>query len=129
MANRYLLHVGQVCNEGYTFTFRNESVTICNLQELQTLRGARDSDTGLWHINLRKEHKQPQLAVEHNVYELNNTGELVNYLQKAMVGPTKSALLQAVKNGHLVTWPGLTEKAINKHLKLTPATTMGIYDI
>jgi hypothetical protein len=30
-----------------------------------------------------------------------------------------------VKNGHLVTWPGLTEHAINKRLKLTPATTMG----
>jgi hypothetical protein len=46
-------------------------------------------------------------------------------LHKAMFSPTKSALLQAVKNGHLVTWLGLTEKAINKHLKLTPATTMG----
>jgi hypothetical protein len=46
-------------------------------------------------------------------------------LHKALFSPTKSALLQAVKNGHLITWPGLTEKAINKHLKLTPATTMG----
>jgi hypothetical protein len=34
-------------------------------------------------------------------------------------------MLQAVKYGHLITWPGLTEDAINKHLKLTPATTMG----
>jgi hypothetical protein len=42
-----------------------------------------------------------------------------------MSSPTKSAFLQAVKNGHLVTWPGLTEKAINKSLKLTPATTIG----
>jgi hypothetical protein len=39
--------------------------------------------------------------------------------------PTKSALLQAVKNGHLVTWPGLTVVAIHKHLKLTTATAMG----
>jgi hypothetical protein len=89
------------------------------------LKGARDSDTGLWQINLRKEHQQPQHAVENNVYELRNTGALVNYLHKTMFSPTKSALLQAVENGHLVTWPGLTEKAINKHLKLTPATTMG----
>jgi hypothetical protein len=37
----------------------------------------------------------------------------------------KSALLQAVKDGHLITWPGLTEEAVNKHLKLTPATAMG----
>jgi hypothetical protein len=34
-------------------------------------------------------------------------------------------LLQAVKHGHLVTWPGPTEEAIHKHLKLTPATAMG----
>jgi hypothetical protein len=42
-----------------------------------------------------------------------------------MFNPTKSAILQAVKDGHIITWPGLTEQAINKHLKLTPATTMG----
>jgi hypothetical protein len=34
-------------------------------------------------------------------------------------------MLQAVKDGDLVTWPGLAEDAINKHLKLTPATAMG----
>jgi hypothetical protein len=34
-------------------------------------------------------------------------------------------MLQAVKDGHLITWPGLTEDAINKHLRLTPATAMG----
>jgi hypothetical protein len=34
-------------------------------------------------------------------------------------------MLQAVKDGHLITWPGLTEDTINKHLKLTPATAMG----
>jgi hypothetical protein len=33
-------------------------------------------------------------------------------------------MLQAVKDGHLITWPGLTEDAINKHLKLTQATAM-----
>jgi hypothetical protein len=34
-------------------------------------------------------------------------------------------MLQAVKDRHLITsWPGLTEDAINKHLKLTPAMAM-----
>jgi hypothetical protein len=89
------------------------------------LSGARDLDTGIWRINLRKEHQQPQKAVANKVYELHNTVGLVNYLHKALFSPTKSALLQAVKNGHLITWPGLAEKAINKHLNLTPAITMG----
>jgi hypothetical protein len=42
-----------------------------------------------------------------------------------MFSPTNSALLQAVKNGHLITWPDLTEQAINKHLIMTHATAMG----
>jgi hypothetical protein len=42
-----------------------------------------------------------------------------------MFSPTKYALLQAFKIGHLITWPGLTEHAINKHLQLTPTTAMG----
>jgi hypothetical protein len=59
------------------------------------------------------------------VYELRSTGALVHYLHKALFSPTKSVLLQAVKDGHLITWPGLTEHAINKHLKLMPATALG----
>jgi hypothetical protein len=42
------------------------------------LIGARDLDTGLWRINLRKERQQPQQAVANNVYELRNKGALVN---------------------------------------------------
>jgi hypothetical protein len=82
-------------------------------------------NTGIWRINLQQEHQQLSVEVTNNVYELRNTGALVNYLHKAMFSLTKSAILQAVKNGHLVTWPGLTEKAINKHLKMMPATAMG----
>jgi hypothetical protein len=46
-------------------------------------------------------------------------------LHKALFSPTKFSLLQAIKDGHLITWPGLTEEAINKHLKLMPTTAMG----
>jgi hypothetical protein len=82
-------------------------------------------DTVLWRINLKQDNQQIHHPVANNVYELRNTGALVHYLHKALFSPTKSALLQAVKNGHLVTWPGLIENAINKHLKLTLATVMG----
>jgi hypothetical protein len=48
MENHSLLSVGKLCNEGYTVTFKNDSVTICDSQEFQILSGARDLDTGLW---------------------------------------------------------------------------------
>jgi hypothetical protein len=98
-----------------------------NLQfrAFQTLSGPRDVTTGLWRINLKQTHKHMPNPIANNVYELRNTGALVHYLHKALFSPMKSAMLQAVKDGHLITWPGLTEDAINKHLKLTPATGMG----
>jgi hypothetical protein len=42
-----------------------------------------------------------------------------------MFNPTKAALVKATKQGNLTTWPGITEDAINKHLKLRPAMAMG----
>jgi hypothetical protein len=125
MANHSLLSVGQLCNKGYIVTFKNASVTVCNSQKFQILSGPRDLDTGLWRINFKQDNQQIHQPVANSVFELRNTGALVHYLHKALFRPTKSALLQAVKNGHLVTWPGLTEDAIHKHLKLTLATVMG----
>jgi hypothetical protein len=125
MANHSLLSVGQLFNEGYIVTFKDASVTVCDSKKFQILSGPRDLDTGIWRINLKQDNQQIHQPVANNVYELRNTGALVHYLHKALFSPTKSAMLQAVKNGHLVTCPGLTEHAINKHLKLTPATVMG----
>jgi hypothetical protein len=125
MSDHSLLSVGQLCNEGYIVTFKDASVTVCNSQKFQILSGPRDLDTGLWRINLKQDNHQIHQPVANNVYELRNTGALFNYSQKALFSPTESALLQAVKNGHLVTWPGLTEDAVHKHLKLTLATAMG----
>jgi hypothetical protein len=100
-------------------------VTVCNSQKSHILSGPRDLDTGLWRINLKQDNQHTPAPIANNVYELRNTGALVHYLHKALFSPTKSALLQAVKEGHLVTWPGLTEDVIHKHLKLTPSTAMG----
>jgi hypothetical protein len=122
--NHSLLSVGQLCNEGYYIILRIDGVTICNSTSKTILKGQRDFNTGLWNINLRSDKPQPAIDAANNVYELRNTGALVNYLHKAMFSPTKSALLQAVKKVHLTTWPGLTEAAINKHLRITPATSM-----
>jgi hypothetical protein len=68
---------------------------------------------------------QTQISEANNVYELRNTRALVTYMHKAMFSCNKSALINYVKKGHIATWPGLTEEAINKHLKVTPATAMG----
>jgi hypothetical protein len=103
MVHHSLLSVGQLCDEGYKVTLQRDTVTICN----------------------SKNSKHKPAPIANNVYELRNTGALVHYLHKALFSPTKAAMLQAIKDGYLITWPGLMEDAINKYLKLTPATDMG----
>jgi hypothetical protein len=125
MAHHSLLSFGQLCDEGYIVTFKQDTVTICNSDNAKLLSGPRDLNTGLWRINLKHTNKHIPDPISNSVYELRNTGALVHYLHKALFSLTKSAMLQAVKDGHLITWPSLTEDAINKHLKLTPATAMG----
>jgi hypothetical protein len=125
MAIHSLLSVGQLCDQGYIVTFKQAEVTICDSGNYQILNGPRDLNTGLWRINLKQANNHKPEPIANNVYELRNTVALVHYLHKALFSPTKSAMLQAVKDGHLITWPGLTEDTINKHLKLTPATAMG----
>jgi hypothetical protein len=132
MENNSLLSVGQLCDEGYSVLFNTNGVKILNEKQKIIMKGSRDHATGLWRINLLQTNptcnisqppSQPHTA--NNVYVLRNSGALVNYLHKAMFSCTKSALVHAIKKGNLTTWPGLTVEAVNKHLKLTPATAMG----
>jgi hypothetical protein len=124
MANHSLLSVGQLCKEGYIVTFKQDTVTICDSGNSKILNGPRDLNTGIRRINLRQTNNHKPEPIANNVYGLRNTGALVHYLHKALFSPTKSAMLQAVKDGHLITWPGLTEDAINKHLEMTPDMAM-----
>jgi hypothetical protein len=125
MVNHSLLSVGQLCGEGYIVPFKQAVVTICDSGNSQILSGPRNLNTGLWRINLKQTNNHKPDPIANIVYELRNTGDLVQYLHKALFSPTKSAMLQAVKDGHLIIWPGLTEDTINTHLTLTPATAMG----
>jgi hypothetical protein len=124
MANHSLVPVGQLCDEGYIVTFKKASVTICDSEKSQILNGPWDLNTGLWRINLKQTSNHTPEPIANNVYELRNTGALVHYLHKALFSPTKSVMLHAVKDGRLITCLGLMEDAINKHLKLMPATVM-----
>jgi hypothetical protein len=125
MAHHSLLSVGELCDEGYIVTFQQDTVTICNSDNSKLLISPRDANTSLWRINLKQPNKTIPDPIANNVYELRNTGALFHYLHKALFSPTKATMLQAVKDGYLIILPGLMEDAINKHLKLTPAITMG----
>jgi hypothetical protein len=89
MANNQLLSVRKLCNGGYYVTFKIDSVTIFNYEHKAILKGFNGLGTGLWRIGLCKDTQQITIATANNVYELCNTGELVNDLHEEMFIPTK----------------------------------------
>jgi hypothetical protein len=80
------------------------------------LKGHQDFNTGVWRINLHHEKPKHTISVANNVYELRSTSALDHYLHKAMFSPTKYAPANL---------PGLTEQAMNKHLKIMPEPAIG----
>jgi hypothetical protein len=73
MAHHSLLSAGQLCDEGYIFTFKQNEVTICNAESSKLLSGPRDMTTGLWRINLKQTNKHIPNAIASSVYELRST--------------------------------------------------------
>ena len=67
MENNSLLSVSQLLNEGYYITFHIDRVTIFNYEINAIMKGHRDSDTGLWYINLRPKKQQTQIAETNNL--------------------------------------------------------------
>ena len=59
------------------------------------------------------------------IYECHNTAELVRYYHAAFFSPTKHRMLVSEKHGYFQGCPGLTRKAINKHLGIKAANKQG----
>jgi hypothetical protein len=68
MANHSLLSVGQLCNEGYIVTFKQDTVAICDSGNFQNLSGPQDLNTGPWRINLRQtnNHKLEPIVLNYS---------------------------------------------------------------
>ena len=56
------------------------------------------------------------------------TKTLVQYIHATLFSPSKSTLLNAIRNGLLSGWPGLTLDNVNKYLAKTTATAKGHLD-
>jgi hypothetical protein len=112
MKNNSLLSVGQLCDECYSILFSISKITILNSKHKTLLKGSRYLNKGLLILNLRQKEVQTrgdtdrthtQVSEANTIYDLHNAGALVNYLHRVMFICTKSALIHAVKKGHLAT--------------------------
>ncbi len=115
-----LISIGQLCNIGCTAVFNNDT-TIISIDNNQILQGYRQQN--LWFIDPDQLLKpQPYILSASNIYEIKTNRERIKFYQMILGSPTQQTLYNAVKAGHLDSFPGLTKKLVSKHYQLTAAT-------
>jgi hypothetical protein len=88
------------------------------------MRGSRDPKSRLWRVDVKQKFEKHEIQCNH-AHTNNNQKYLINYLHAACFSPVKSTWITAIKNGNFLSWPGLTEHAVEKHLSKSTATTKG----
>jgi hypothetical protein len=86
--------------------------------------GYRDHKSRLWRVNL-KQKNEPEIVQCNNAHDKNNQKALINYLHAACFSPVKSTWIKAIKNGNFLSWPGLNEHTVDKHLSKSTSTSKG----
>ena len=139
-----LLSVPVLANEGYTTVFHphNEGVDVYRKGDLTliqnrppVLQGCRNM-SGLWMVDGKYDTRTHNVSnplqgrrktndAVHNVHDLPSIKQAITFMHAAAGFPVKETWLEAVKNGHYDTWPGLTPAAIAKHCPDAIATQKG----
>ena len=90
------------------------------------LEGPRDKTTKLWHLPTTF-----QTIVEgqdediNNVYHLTTQAAQIQYLHASAGYPVPTTWIKAIKKGFYTTWPGISAKAVIKHLPKSVVTAKG----
>ena len=102
-----LISLGVLCDDGFTITLYKQKVE-------EIIKGARNKKTGMWEVPLGPQQLE---NLVNNILAKTSKPEIAQYLHAALFSPKTESLLNAIKQGFLKIWPGLTEKLIKKQRK------------
>jgi hypothetical protein len=123
LVHNSLISVGQLCDNGCTVTLTHDQVTVTKNKKC-VMQGSRDPKSHLWRVDLKQKFEKHEVKCNHED-DNNNEKYLINYLHAACFSPVKSTWITTIKNGNFLSWPGLTEHAVEKYLSKSTVTTKG----
>ena len=119
-----LISLAQLCDDDCIAIFTNYDVNVVKNNQV-IITGRRES-SGLWSIPIA-----PNIHV-HQANGILRTDkpkrELAEYLHATFGSPAPSTFLNAIRQNHLITVPGLDTNLISKHLPKSIATALGHQD-
>jgi len=134
LTNESLLSVGQFCDDGCHVHFSKNNVHVLKNKQI-VLQGRRNNKDGLWDIpftNSPIQHTKQNTKINHNINFIitkdKSKTELAQFIHATLFSPAIDTLIKAIRNGHLVTFPGIHTLNFEKLLKTTMATEKGHLD-
>ena len=89
------------------------------------LKGHRNNIDGLWDIPISRPERHDALVF---ITRDKTKTELTQYLHGLCFSPTLRTFLKEIKNGNLLTWTGLNNPQLLKHLTPIITTALGHMD-
>ena len=122
-----LISLGQLCNDGCTAVLNNKSIGIFKNNSM-ILQGTRNFVDGLWDIKIPTTDTTPALRANVIIRQDKTKFQLASYLHACAFIPSLSTFQQAIRKGHLLTWPGIENINFEKVLRATVSTAKGHLD-
>ena len=122
-----LMSIPVLCDNRCTVSFTKQSVHV-NKEGKKILTGYREPATKLWRFPQAANTPPPGQQVEPRINALLPDGtmsDILNLLHQSMGSPTKTTLLNAIRNNNISTWPFFTENNITKLLPDSIPTALG----
>ena len=130
-----LISLGQLCDDNCSVHLSKHKLVAIKDNKI-LLQGTRSkSGDGLWDIPLPAPTPAcpppPQLHSHQptmNIIIRKNQAktDLIRYLHGCCFFPTKNTWIEAINNGHFISWPGLTAELVRKHLPPSIETAKGL---
>ena len=119
-----LISLGQICDNDCVAILDKHKIWVIKESKV-VMQGHSNPDDGIWGIPIKKTFQHKALAI---ITKDKTKTELIRYLHGCCFSPTPLTFLCAIKNGNLLTWPGLNITNITRFLPASIATSLCYLD-
>ena len=124
LKNKALFSIGMFCDNRCLALFYDKKLHIFNKKNnTHIMHGTRNNQSSLYMVPLTPkqnenmtEFKIPERHFAGSLYQSKSKSDLCTFLHLELWSPCTSTLISAIKNYFCSTWPGLTEKLVQKFL-------------
>ena len=123
--NSSLLSIGQLCDDGCSAIFTKEKLQVIKNNKI-IMTGKRNAEDGLWDVPVKKQKESTINAI---IRKDSTKTKLANYYHACLGSPCLTTLQKAVRQGNLITWPGIEGINFLKYKPNEVATALGHMDL